>query len=422
MATASGLLASACSDTPPSPPTSDIGRPDFGHDLGSDVSVGPDQTNADEGVDAATADAGMIDCEVEAPDMLGSEVGSVVQRLAIASHANDFAIVFRERRPVLDDLWVRVYRDTPDGTTEGTDYAITTDAAGMGVSSISRDPVVAATATGFVTAWIDNRDVGFEMWTRLVDADGIPATTLNRITTTGGRSAFPALTRGSDGTLLAGYVLDDLADEDTSEFFVARLDATGATAGAWARASAMGEVAVRGMLVPDPSTGFLSGWVDGSNNARVRPVNVSGAPSGSAVGHGVVTAFALNGVVLVLGRNSGFDGIWGQPITGVGAADGLLRSALANDATGRDPGVAPLNGGVVVAYRHTTVDGTMIALALLNSRGERMHTEVLGETTAQGGPVSVAVNNEGRIRLAWAEVEANVTTTFTQAIQCAEPL
>ncbi|MBK6809509.1 MAG: hypothetical protein IPG81_11520 [Sandaracinaceae bacterium] len=184
MATASGLLASACSDTPPSPPTSDIGRPDFGHDLGSDVSVGPDQTNADEGVDAATADAGMIDCEVEAPDMLGSEVGSVVQRLAIASRTNDFALVFRERRPVLDDLWVRVYRDTPDGTTEGTDYAITTDAAGMGVSSISRDPssprpLPGSSRRGSTTATSGSR------CGRLVDADGIPATTLNRITTTG---------------------------------------------------------------------------------------------------------------------------------------------------------------------------------------------------------------------------------------------
>ena len=50
------------------------------------------------------------------------------------------------------------------------------------------------------------------------------------------------------------------------------------------------------------------------------------------------------------------------------------------------------------------------------------YTEVLGETTTNGGPISVAVNNEGRIRLAWAEVDAGTTTTFTQAVQCAAPL
>ena len=107
-------------------------------------------------------------------------------------------------------------------------------------------------------------------------------------------------------------------------------------------------------------------------------------------------------------------------ITDTDVAEGLarLRSALTSDATGREPGVASLNGGVVVAYRHTTTAGTQLALALLNSRAELVKTELLGTTTALGGPVSVAVNNEGIIRIAWAEIDAGTTTTYSQAIVC----
>ncbi|MBK7155313.1 MAG: hypothetical protein IPH72_26625 [Sandaracinaceae bacterium] len=111
-----------------------------------------DMGSVDDGGGDATTDAGMVECEVEDPDMLGSETTSVFQRLAITSRANDFAVVFRERRVTVDDLWVRVYRDTPGGVVAGTDYAITTDASGMPVASESRDPAVVATDTGYLAA------------------------------------------------------------------------------------------------------------------------------------------------------------------------------------------------------------------------------------------------------------------------------
>jgi hypothetical protein len=179
------------------------------------------------------------------------------------------------------------------------------------------------------------------------------------------------------------------------------------------------------MLVPGLSEGFLSGWVDGNaGNARVRPVSAGGAPTGSAVTHGSAILFGLNSTALVYARNQGgFEAIRAQPITASGTTEGVERSALSSDALGgRDPGVASLNGGVVIAYRHTSATGTVMALALLNSRGERVLTELLGPTTLLGGPVSVAVNNEGRIRLAWAEIADGETTTYTQAVQCSGPL
>ncbi|MBK6577388.1 MAG: hypothetical protein IPG17_14515 [Sandaracinaceae bacterium] len=160
--------------------------------------------SADDGGPDATTDAGMVQCEVEAPDMLGSEVASVVQRIAITSLVNDFAVVFRERRPTFDDLWVRVYRDTPGGVVAGSDFPITTNAGGMSVSSVSRDPALVATGSGYVAAWIDSRELGFEMWTRVLDADGVPAASLQRVTTSNGAAASPALARASDGALLAG--------------------------------------------------------------------------------------------------------------------------------------------------------------------------------------------------------------------------
>lgn len=419
-----GLVASACSDTngPPPPPT-DLGGVDLavdqGRDLGSDQG---DLGSSDAALDANTTDLGMVDCVVEAPDMLGTETASVVQRLAITHFGNDFAVAFRERRLAYDDLWVRVYRDTGSGITVGTDRAITTNAAGMSVSSVSRDPALVATSTGYLAAWIDSRDMGFEMWTRALDADGVPSTTLQRVTTSAGAAASPALARASDGTLLAGHVHDNTSTGSTSEFHAGVVSSTGALSGSWTRASSAGELASQGALVPGQTSAFLSGWVDGSGNARVRPVSLAGAPTGTAVTHGSATSFGLDSTVLVFARDSGFDALWAQAITATGEAEGVLRSALTADATGTSPGVAPLSGGVVVAYRHTTIDGTFIALSLTNSRGERVHTEVLGETTTNGGPVSVAVNNEGRIRLAWAEVDGGTTTTFTQAVQCAEPL
>jgi hypothetical protein len=378
--------------------------------------------SVDDGGPDATTDAGMVECEVEAPDMLGTEVASVVQRIAITSLVNDFAVVFRERRPTVDDLWVRVYRDTPGGVVAGSDFPITTNAGGMSVSSVSRDPALVATASGYVAAWIDSRELGFEMWTRVLDADGVPAASLQRVTTSNGAAASPALARASDGALLAGHIHDDTQTGTTREWSVATMADDGALASSWTRASNAGELTSQGAIVPGLTSGFVSGWVDGAGNARVRTVSAGGAPTNTAVTHGEAELFGLNPAVLVFARNDGFDALWAQPITEAGATDGLLRSALTNDATGRDPGVAPLNGGVVVAYRHTTTAGTVIALALLNSRGERVHTELLGATTGAGGPVSVAVNNEGRIRLAWAEVEAGTTTTYTQAVQCAQPL
>lgn len=416
-----GLLASACSDgAPPTPPT-DIGRPDLSVDQGRDL--GDDLGSPQDGsVDANTLDLGMVDCVVESPDMLGTETASVVQRIAIASYVNDFAVVFRERRVSYDDLWVRVYRDSGAGTTVGTDYAVTTDSAGASVSSISRDPALVATGSGYLVAWIDSRQMGFEMWSRGLDADGVPSSTLTRLTTSAGAAAFPALARASDGTILAGYVHDDTLTGTTSEWNVATLASNGTLAGSWTRASNAGELTSQGALAPGQTSGFLSGWIDGSGNARVRTVSLAGAPTGTAITHGSASLLGLDGTVLVFSRNAGFDALWAQPITEAGDPDGVLRSALTADATGRDPGVAPLSGGVVVAYRHTTLSGTFVALALLNSRGERIHTEVLGATTTNGGPISVAVNNEGRIRLAWAEVDAGTTTTFTQAVQCADPL
>lgn len=421
-----GLVVSACSDAPPDPPPTDLGPRDLAVDLGRDLGDDPDLGDlgsSDAEIDASTTDLGMVECEVEAPDTLGTETASVVQRLAITHFGNDFGVVFRERRLSYDDLWVRVYRDTGTSTTVGTDYAITNDSAGMSVSSVSRDPALVATSTGYLAAWIDSRDgVGFEMWTRVLNADGVPSSTLQRVTTSAGAAASPSLARASDGTLLAGYVHDNTSTGTTSEFHVGTIGSTGVLSGSWTRSSSAGELASQGAIVPGQTSAFLSGWVDGSGNVRVRPVSLAGAPTGTAVTHGAATLFGLDGTVLVFARNSGFDALWAQSITATGDTEGVLRSALTADATGTSPGVAPLSGGVVVAYRHTTTEGTFIALALLNSRGERTHTEVLGATTPNGGPISVAVNNEGRIRLAWAEVDGGTTTTFTQAVQCADPL
>lgn len=414
------LTAAACSDAPPSSPPSDIGGLDLAFDLGRDQ--GGDQ-GGDLGsqTDSAFGDAG-VECQVEVPVVLGTEAGSVIQRVALTHYVNDFAVAFRERRTAVDDLWVRVYRDTPSGTVAGTDYAVTTDAAGASVSSVSRDPALVATDTGYIAAWIDSRDMGFELWTRMLDADGVPASALQRLTTSAGAAASPSLARASDGTLLAGYVHDDTLLNTTSELHVATLSSSGALQGSWARVSDAGELATSAAVVRGQAAGFLSGWIDGAGNVRVRPVTVAGAGSGSVVTHGSSSALALNPTILLFARNTGFDGLWAQAITSAGSADGLLRSALTSDASGVDPSVAPLSGGVVVAYRHTTASGTQIALALLNSRGERIHTELLGTTTSSGGPISVAVNNEGRIRLAWAEVDGGTTTTYTQAVQCQSPL
>lgn len=415
-----GLFVAACSgaeSTPPPPPV-DGGRldqrVDAGGDLGHDSAV--DMAQLDAG-----GDAGMLECQVEAAEMLGSEAALVLQRIAIAHRENDFAIVFRERRATFDDLWVRVYRDTPDGVMAGSDFPITTDAGGSAVSSVSRDPVVVGTSTGYLAAWIDNREMGFEMWTRTLDEDGVPGTALQRVTTSVGAASSPALASDANGALLAGHIHDDTQSGTTREWNVAALGATGATTSAWTRASDAAELTSQGALVAGQEGGFLSGWLDAAGNARVRTISAAGAPTGTAVTHLTAEALGLDAFVLVFARNEGFDAIRAQAIAVSGSTDGLVRSALPADATGRDPSVAPLLGGVVVAYRQTTAMGTHVALALLNSRGELSQTVVLGETTTTGGPISVAVNNEGRIRLAWAEVDAGTTTTYTQAVVCAQP-
>lgn len=422
-----GLLAGACGENAgPPPPPADSGPRDLGVDLGRDqgsMDLGPDGAGGDQGAMDAGPDGGtQLNCEVEAPEVLGAESASVTQRLAIAHRVNDFAILFRERRPTFDDIWVRVYRDTPTGVMASADLPITTDAGGLSVSGVSRDPAIVATDAGYLAAWIDSREMGFEMWTRALDPDGVPGSALQRVTTSTGAAASPTLTRGSNGTFLAGHIHDDTQTGTTRSFNVATVGATGALTGSWTRVSDMAELTSQGALVPGQAGGFLSGWLDASSNVRVRTISASGAPTGTAVTHLSVASYGLDPFVLVFARNEGFDAIRAQAISASGSTDGLLRSATPPDATGRDPGVAPLLGGVVIAYRHTTTSGPNIALALVNSRGELRQTVVLGATTDDGGPVSVAVNNEGRIRLAWAEIEAGTTTTYTQAVVCAEPL
>lgn len=414
-----GLLVSACSDgdTPPPPPR-DLGGFDLQFDQGRDLGRVDLGDVSDTG---AGGDAGTLNCDVEAAQVLGTEDASVVQRVAIAHHVNDFAVVFRERRSVADDLWVRVYRDTPTGVVAGADLPITTDAGGSTVFGVSRDPVLVGTDAGYLAAWVDSREMGFEMWTRALDPDGVPGSSLQRVTTSDGAADSPALARAPGGTFLAGHIHDDTQTGTTREFSVAAINASGALTGSWTRVSDAAELTSLGALVPGQTAGFLSGWLDGAGNARVRGVSASGAPTGTAVTHLTAEALGLDAFVLTFARNEGFDAIRAQAISDSGATDGLVRSGLPSDATGRDLSAAPLLGGVVVAYRHTTASGTSIALALLNSRGERSQTVVLGATTSAGGPVSVAVNNEGRIRLAWAEVDAGATTTYTQAVVCAEP-
>ena len=367
-------------------------------------------------------DAGMGSCTVESPEMLGSEMASVSQRVAIASRGNDFALVWREHRATFDDLWVRVYEDTTGGVVATGDLPITTDETGAATGGQSSDPAIVGTASGYVAAWIDSREMGFEMWTRQLGSDGVPSASLQRVTTSAGAASSPALASASNGSLVAGHVHDDTLTGTTREWLVAPIAASGATTGAWTRASAAAELTSLGTLVRDQGTGLFTGWVDGSGNARVRPVTAAGAPTGTAVTHGRADSLALEAAVLLVGRNDGFDALFAQALTPSGAATGVVRSALTADGEGRDPGIAALNGGVVVAYRHTTNAGTQLALALLNSRGERVRTELLGTTTNFGGPVSVAVNSEGYIRIAWAEVDNGVTTTYTQAIVCDDML
>lgn len=93
-----------------------------------------------------------------------------------------------------------------------------------------------------------------------------------------------------------------------------------------------------------------------------------------------------------------------------------LEEAL-TDTQSRDPGVASIGGGFVVAYRNLEPD-PVVELAFVDVAGELIGTLGLGDTTESGGPVSIVATPEGRLWIAWAEEGESETGFFATRVTC----
>ena len=104
-----GLVATGCGGDSIVGPTNELGPRDsgmdLGRDLGQDEDLGPD---GDVMADASTSDLGMVECEEEAPEMLGSEAGRTtlgnmdeVEAPSMLAASNSFGSTLRTPNTVL---------------------------------------------------------------------------------------------------------------------------------------------------------------------------------------------------------------------------------------------------------------------------------------------------------------------------------
>lgn len=421
----SSLLAIAgCDETPPPTPPSDAGPRDAQTVVpdGGDAGVTP----LPDGGDAGELDGGggfdPGTCRVESPTddvlVLGTDAPPRARDVGIAAGPTGHAIVWSSGEGALGDVF---FAALPPSGAAGAATPVTEHFA------VTRDPVIAANGTGWMLAWYGNADGDFDVYAEPWSAAGASAGPAQRLTMRVGRDDAPALLPTTTGAL-AAWVEERTI---TSRVAVTRLLGTDAMPSTAQRDSSPASAAVSRPLLAHRSGGFALAWVDSVSptpSALLQPLGTDGAPMGAPIT--LSTEGNADGTIDLAMDEGGGAVTFGVSVGGVrpevrarlvdgsGNPSGPERVITDAPASGRDASIAPLAGGYAIAYRALEGATPQLRIAFVAADLVPVVTLDVAPVSATGGRVTVRVSGEGRIAVAWADVDDTTTTIRAARIRC----
>ncbi len=408
------LLAWGCGDDDVPPPIGfDASRPDGGAVEDGGASPDGETPLEDSGVSDDAGTSIPTDCVTTDDDriVLGSDARTGVRHVAVAAGSAGFVVLYTLNEGGFDDV---LARHVPSTGAPSAPIPITDNFAS------ERAPALVATGDGFVAGWHDNDGRGFEVVTRALDAMGNPNGDARVISAARAGHVHDRLALARVGTSVVATFVEEEVLASTRRLQAVRLGADGAVQGSVASITDPPAndpaIAARG----DGSVVVWARAADEGASIVARPLDADATASGAV--QTVSTQANAAGVVSVAQTPAGqlavvFDvdvagggsrqEVRFRPLSAAtGGAAGLETVVTPGTSRGHSPGVAAFAGGYAVAFRATSdtdLEGPTIRLALVTTNGERTALTNLDPTTADGGPVRVAVGNDGAILVTWAE-------------------
>lgn len=428
-----GVLVFGCGDntapTPPldsstvdssidSRPPGDSALPDGGPgDGGGDAGDGG--TDAGDG-DGGGGDVGVGDggCMLEMNFELGSDSRMNTRPVEVAAGADRFAVTWSSSPEVFEDIFVQVIpaRGAPMPLVNLTDD-----------TSISRSSNIESVGTQFLATWFDN-EAGFEIKTRPLGPDGSPTSADQPISNNDLRDDEPALQR-IEGGVMGVWVEDDVV-AGTRVLRTRVLSDSGAPMAAARTVTGAGSSPARPVL-SRLGLDVLAAWVDASGFPVVQRIDATGAAVGTPVQIGAMANAA--GTVDIYSNVLGGAVVWDVIVGGVrpevhfmgldseGAPTGDERILTLAPEQGRDPSIASLAGGFVVAYRAVMDDDITeptLRGALVDVFGDVVGSFDAGPLTDGGGRLTARASADGTVLVAWSDVTVFGTQFKAARIVC----
>ncbi len=357
---------------------------------------------------------------------LGSDSRRTLRHVAVAAGSAGFIVLYTLNEGGFDDLFARL---VSIGGEVGAPVALTDNFAS------ERDPALVWTGSQFIAGWHDNDGRGFEVVTRALDTMGTPTAAARTLTTP--RMGFLhdslALTL-DEGGVVAAFVEEEILGAGRS-LQAARLTDEGALAG---EITVLAEAPVNAPVLAARAGGSVALWVrPETEGSRIASQLLDEAAASIGSRRQVSTQTNAAGVVGVARTPSGrLASVFDVDVGGGGARQEIRFRALEpttgqpmdnevvispGTTQGRAPGIAAFAGGYAVAYR-ATVDPELaeptIRLVLVTTNGTPTAVTDLDPTTADGGPVRVAIGFDGSILVAWAESTDEGTALVARRLRC----
>lgn len=416
---------SGCDGGRPMPVPIDGGRRDAGRrDAGPrDGDVPMDAPMMDDGGRDASRprDAGPPVCVTD-PDgviKLGQDPSRTNRVVAMAPAGRGFGLVWNESP--MDEALSEIYGAFLSSSGDlGSEQRITRN------TTNERPPSLAAVGTRWIASWVDNTSGTFELRSQLLESNLAASGPVHAVTATPSLAEDnPTLYVGSAGPLLAWVEGDIVAGTRTARVRPVGLD--GAPTGTASPAIGMSQPGrlVLSELAAGPVVIWTEG-VDGSAEVYMQGLSSTGAPRGSVT---ILSSEAnVDGTVDAALGPTGGAVVFGVLVSGVRqevrfrALDGegrVLRDerVLAN---GTDASITPFAGGYAISYRALPAgsDTAQIRIALVDAFGDVVDDQLVSAAARTGGRTTIRTSGDGQLAIAWAEQTATGTDIRVTLVPC----
>lgn len=399
----------ACGGTPPV--GLDAGRRDAGDAASTPADGGSDATVGIDGGPPMPTSCTVLD----APALeLGTDGRGVSRAVSVLGAADRFHVLWVQSPIARDEI--RLLDLPTQGAVAGAPVLVA-DAPLVGSAA------AVAASGGWIVVWDDTALGGFEVRSAFVASDGT-ASAPARLTNNALRDDTPSVVAFGP-VVLAGWMREDGAGGRA--LFALPLSATGEADGTETRVLDADVAAVTQTQSDLAATWALP--VPGGSQVMLQELT----PAGALMGSGVRLDTEANGAgaARIASASNRSAAVFTAQVAGAraelrfqsldenGQPDHVERVLTPSPETGTGPGIAPLAGGWIVAYR-TSEASPRIRGALVSPLGDVVASFDVAPAAPQGGPVAVAVAGDGRILVSWVDVASRVGTVRAARIACGD--